>query len=432
MVALLALLALCANMYVKIQLHLCITALPDSVFKLIRAVCRVSGKGVKPIACDIVVAGGSLASLASAITAANNTAAKVCFLEPTDWPGGQMTSSAVPAIDFGPLNHNTTYLSASFVDMIWSQYPEGDNPGNCWVSYKCFDPAHVLHNWIFPKLASYKNLHVFLNTVVVSSTKDARGRITNIQAVHRVPLIDPWVRTLSEQVSDWYDPADSPAFSKSFLSFVNFSVVIEATEFGDVLSTSGVAVAQGFETPTEMSTVYYSACGQGVTVPFFMEWATANVTDDVPPGSDCGMPFTIQGNPWTKVHKCVCVCVCVCVSMHIQVHIYIYIYVCVCVCVCVCGLVDKRVTPTPLQSCASSLSLSLSSLQAFKPSLTSRCGAIVVCMRCRVHRSSWPSRGTFPTRTGRAATILTTLTSSFPSQTAPPARRFLQTPGGAG
>lgn len=51
--------------------------------------------------CDIVIAGGSLASLAAAITAANASKSAVCFLEATDWPGGQMTASAVPAIDFG-------------------------------------------------------------------------------------------------------------------------------------------------------------------------------------------------------------------------------------------------------------------------------------------------------------------------------------------
>lgn len=54
------------------------------------------------VECDIVVAGGSLASLAAAVTAANvSSALNVCFLEITDWPGGQMTASGVPAIDFG-------------------------------------------------------------------------------------------------------------------------------------------------------------------------------------------------------------------------------------------------------------------------------------------------------------------------------------------
>jgi ribulose 1,5-bisphosphate synthetase/thiazole synthase len=57
------------------------------------------------IECDIVVAGGSTASLASAITAAEAAPdLRVCFTEITDWPGGQMSSGGVPAIDFGGIN----------------------------------------------------------------------------------------------------------------------------------------------------------------------------------------------------------------------------------------------------------------------------------------------------------------------------------------
>ena len=67
------------------------------------------------IECDIVVAGGSTASLAAAITAAE--AAKeltVCFTEVTDWPGGQMTAGGVPAIDFGGANNDGRNQPASF------------------------------------------------------------------------------------------------------------------------------------------------------------------------------------------------------------------------------------------------------------------------------------------------------------------------------
>ena len=51
--------------------------------------------------CDILIAGGSLSSLAAAITAANISLSssqqfQVCLLEPTDVPGGQLTSSMVP------------------------------------------------------------------------------------------------------------------------------------------------------------------------------------------------------------------------------------------------------------------------------------------------------------------------------------------------
>ena len=61
----------------------------------------------RDVTCDVVVAGGSTASLAAAITAAEADAQlTVCFTEITDWPGGQMTAGGVPAIDFGGGNSN--------------------------------------------------------------------------------------------------------------------------------------------------------------------------------------------------------------------------------------------------------------------------------------------------------------------------------------
>ena len=57
------------------------------------------------ITCDIAVAGGSAASLAAALTAAEAAPElSVCLTDWTDWPGGQMTSGGVPAIDFGGIN----------------------------------------------------------------------------------------------------------------------------------------------------------------------------------------------------------------------------------------------------------------------------------------------------------------------------------------
>lgn len=62
-------------------------------------------------ACDVIVAGGSLASLAAALSAANASAsASVCFVELTDEPGGQLTASAVPAIDFGRVGNYTNQV----------------------------------------------------------------------------------------------------------------------------------------------------------------------------------------------------------------------------------------------------------------------------------------------------------------------------------
>jgi ribulose 1,5-bisphosphate synthetase/thiazole synthase len=61
--------------------------------------------------CDVVVAGGSTASLAAAITAAEaDVTVRVCFTEITDWPGGQMTAGGVPAIDFDGPNHEVVAI----------------------------------------------------------------------------------------------------------------------------------------------------------------------------------------------------------------------------------------------------------------------------------------------------------------------------------
>ncbi len=53
-----------------------------------------------PELCQIVVVGGSTGGLAAAIASARN-AKNTCLLQPTDWPGGQLTSGGVSAIDFG-------------------------------------------------------------------------------------------------------------------------------------------------------------------------------------------------------------------------------------------------------------------------------------------------------------------------------------------
>ena len=51
------------------------------------------------LACDVVIAGGTTAALAAALTSARE-GVQTCLLEPTDWPGGQLTAEGVPAIDF--------------------------------------------------------------------------------------------------------------------------------------------------------------------------------------------------------------------------------------------------------------------------------------------------------------------------------------------
>ena len=88
-------------------------------------------------ACDVIIAGGSLASLAAAVSAADYSPdVTVCYLEPTDWPGGQLTASAVPAVDFGPHNRDgSANVARSFASFLFGPSMPGDvNLGNCWVN----------------------------------------------------------------------------------------------------------------------------------------------------------------------------------------------------------------------------------------------------------------------------------------------------------
>ncbi len=90
---------------------------------------------------NILIGGGSLSALAAAITVANLTlhsSTKVVLLEPTNWPGGQLTSSNVPP-DFGNENSIVENLPQSFVDMLIKvSGPWNKNPGLCWVSKSKF------------------------------------------------------------------------------------------------------------------------------------------------------------------------------------------------------------------------------------------------------------------------------------------------------
>ena len=103
--------------------------------------CPVTGspfsrRSDKTVNCDVIIAGGSLASLAAAVSAANHSSSlSVCYLEPTDWPGGQLTASAVPAVDFGPHNRAPVNVARAFASFLFGEsMPDGVNLGDCWVS----------------------------------------------------------------------------------------------------------------------------------------------------------------------------------------------------------------------------------------------------------------------------------------------------------
>ena len=251
------------------------------------------------IECHVTIAGGSLSGVAAALAAADADAAlQVCLLELTDWPGGQATSGGTSAIDFGATSAAwPANLPRGLAAILSSPaFGAGDaNLAQCTVSTKCFLPE-TLVGALRREFALRANLRVFLSTAVVGVARSAgSGRITQLTAVQRTPAPGTagYEANLSAALPDWYSAAPSAAFSKALLTFAvpPGGVVVEATEFGDVLVLSGVRVAQGVEAPLENSTGYDQACGQATTVPFWQSWGSAPAPDPDPtPGEGLQPP----------------------------------------------------------------------------------------------------------------------------------------------
>lgn len=260
---------------------------------------------------DILVAGGSLAALASVITIANLTKDRdlrfrVVWLEPTDWPGGQLTSSSVPP-DFGNENSVPANLPASFVALLSAVTgPQwATNPGLCWVSYKCFQ-SQLAVDYIRRFMGDHVSIELLNNSVVKSSERSSDGkRIVSVTAIQRF-LNNQSTNansTLSEDITDWYSLHDSSNYLKRIVRFTNPKVVIEGTEFSDILMTADISsVTQGVETPAETSDTFDSSCGQSTVFPFHINYnpdSTSGIL--VPQGSDDGLPFTTSGLSWQQV-----------------------------------------------------------------------------------------------------------------------------------
>jgi hypothetical protein len=280
------------------------------------------------VECDIAVLGGSTASLAAAITAAEAApSARVCFTEITDWPGGQMTSGGVPAIDFNEPNSRMDNQPASFISAMKAIPVEVGTPGEptphgrcpatvpadvawpcnimgagsegaCSVSTQCYLPNRLVEEWVMPRLNNAKNLRVFLRTAVKRALRGAGGRVVAVEVVQRTPKVDEWSARLSAELPDWYSPVDSKAFSKRVLN-ITAAVFIEATELGDVLASASPALPflQGIESPQENSSdlTILSHCGQAQTLTFYVQRYSAAAPEPpqpLPVGNCAGSPWT--------------------------------------------------------------------------------------------------------------------------------------------
>ena len=276
---------------------------------------------------DVVIAGGSTAAFAAALASAE-AGAVTALVEPTDWVGGQLTSSGVPAIDEAWHSVKDPAGGAPYSVSKVARLPANMNPrflrllqsiesrGDCWVSRFCFCPDAFVTAQLAPLEAAVADrLTVFRETVVKRVTLSADGsRVEGIECVARRPR-DPvhaggYDRLPSEDLVDWYSPVDSPRFTKETLRFVSRAgggtVFVDATEWGEVLALSGKDYLQGVE---EADGALVTApggdtCGQATVYCFAQELHAEPVAEPDRPvrATDMGYgAYRDKPDPWTKI-----------------------------------------------------------------------------------------------------------------------------------
>jgi hypothetical protein len=250
---------------------------------------------------DVVIAGGSTAAFAAAIAAAES-GARTALIEPTNWVGGQLTSSGVPAIDeawhsIKPTDPLAKPYSVSKIARMPENMTPGflqlleavENRGGCWVSRFCFCPDSFVEQQLTPLQRSVQDkLVVFLETVVkdveLSEDKTSVRSITCIARSPRATVPHLGYDALpSQDLPDWYSPENSKRFTKRVIRFeakstqrAGQTVFIEATEWGELLALSGLPYLQGVE-KTASGLECDDTCGQATVYCFAQEILSAPV-----------------------------------------------------------------------------------------------------------------------------------------------------------
>jgi hypothetical protein len=253
--------------------------------------------------CDVIVAGGTTAGLAAAISAAREfelegAGKRACLVEPTDWPGGQLTSSAVTAVDFAhhkvPYEGKVLNLSKltrdvqnnskvfaewmnAFAAARGGAFEMSNNPGKCWVSVRCYLPETLLSivKRTLAQLETKGSLKVFYNSVPKSVTKN-QNAIASLKIVQRKPQGGADRARLSQVIADWYSPTSSANFSKNVILLNGRNgqnpAVVDATEWGELMVLSGARYMQGVEATEATPESTNPRCGQAIVYPMAVSY----------------------------------------------------------------------------------------------------------------------------------------------------------------
>jgi hypothetical protein len=214
---------------------------------------------------SLLIVGGGLGGVASALAALRNNVSNVVLLEETSWLGGQMTAQSVSAPDENRLveTSGATRTYKRLREMIRNHYrklgaTDGGarfepwlDPGNCWVSRLAFEPSvavSMIEELMHPYTEA-KQLRVFKRHKVLS-VKVERKKIRSVLSVD----------------------LDTGKFVE-----IRSKFVLDATELGDLLPLTAVAYSSGAESRSETGEAHAPPHAnpdnvQDFTYPFIVEF----------------------------------------------------------------------------------------------------------------------------------------------------------------
>ncbi|HEY2012078.1 MAG TPA: FAD-dependent oxidoreductase, partial [Bryobacteraceae bacterium] len=211
------------------------------------------------IRCDALIAGAGMGGIAAAL-ALDGRGRSVCLTEETDWVGGQATAGGVPALD------ENRFIEFSGATRSYRQFRNGIrewyrqnraltpaarewenlNPGSCYVSALCFEPAAGLA--VLQQMLERTRVRVLLRTAVFAIER--RGNTI-------------------ESALAWQ-------FDRRTVVHIRPRFVLDATEMGDLLPLAGVPYVVGSEAKADTAEpdageAPNHACVQSFTYPFVLE-----------------------------------------------------------------------------------------------------------------------------------------------------------------
>lgn len=234
---------------------------------------------------DVVVVGAGTGGVAAAIQAARMGAA-VAVIEETDWIGGQMTTSGVGNMDEGTVELRSSGFYAEFVAHIRSYYLDrGKSVGTCYFTDQsiCVEPSVA---------------QLVLKQMIAETKQQPLPS-------GQMPVLDVYLRQRVTSISKTGDAVDGLA-TQTGLTFQS-RMIIDATEYGDVLPLAGARYRVGNSTSDHINP---AACIQNVTYSAVIRKyprgvPPALIVDAAPPGYAEMRPHyervvARDGSPWVN------------------------------------------------------------------------------------------------------------------------------------